>query len=104
MPSSSSFKHILQQYSDSELRAFISSATPNIHGDTRVTLGEYKEVQIHGPVCLATDVKTLSVPGGENGASQELKKHVQDFQTKFKCDVVWQDDLLNTLPMNGERT
>lgn len=48
----------------------------------------YKEAQIHGPVCLATDTEALSVPGRESDASKDLKNMVCAFQKKAECSVL----------------
>ena len=89
------YAHILQGYSDTDLKAVIHVASTARVGGAPSTCAVYKEVQVHGPVCLVTDVQALSIPGKEKGASAKLKKDVLAFQRKANCNILWQGDLLN---------
>jgi len=83
--------HILEKYSDAELHSILAL---NKIGGGQSKCINYKEVQIHGPVCLATDVEALSIPGREIDASRDLMSMVERFQKKSNCTILWQADLL----------
>jgi len=83
--------HILEKYSDAELHSILAL---NKIGGGQSKCMNYKEVQIHGPVCLATDVEALSIPGREVDASRDLMSKVERFQKKSNCTILWQADLL----------
>jgi len=83
--------HILEKYSDAELHSILAL---NKIGGGQSKCMNYKEVQIHGPVCLATDVEALSIPGREIDASRDLMSKVERFQKKTNCTILWQADLL----------
>ena len=83
--------HILEKYSDAELHSILAL---NKIGGGQSKCMNYKEVQIHGPVCLATDVEALSIPGREIDASRDLMSKVERFQKKSNCTILWQADLL----------
>lgn len=87
------YAHILAQYPDTDLRAALSVSRI---GGAPSKCGMYKEVQIHGPVCLATDVQALSVPGRAKEASIQLQHDVEKFQELTGCNVLWQGDLLGS--------
>ena len=83
--------HILEKYSDAELHSILAL---NKIGGGQSKCMNYKEVQIHGPVCLATDIEALSIPGREVDASRDLMSKVERFQKKSNCTILWQADLL----------
>ena len=85
------YAHVLQSYRDEELRAVLD--VHRISGGPSTTIRVYKEIQIHGPICLATDIQTVSVPGKETEASCKLRKDVTQFQRMTECAVMWQGDL-----------
>ena len=85
------YAHILLQYPDNDLKAILNVSRL---GGAPSRCQQYKEVQIHGPICLATDVQTLSVPGRLEDASVQFLKCVTDFQKKTGCNILWQHDLL----------
>lgn len=89
------FAHVLNEYSDQDLTAAMDVASVSRIGGAASKTCDYIEVQIHGPVCLATDVEALSVPGRRKDARKELMASVLDFQKKTNCNIVWQEDLLN---------
>ena len=64
--------------------------------------GGHKEVQIHGPICLETDVETLSLPGRYKHASATLKSQVMKFQTKTNCNILWQQDVLDMMKSESD--
>ena len=88
------YGHILNAYDNRELSDVLNVCTSARIGGLRSKCTTYKEVQIHGPVCLATDILALSVPGRERAASQQLREAVVAFQEKTKCNILWQGDLL----------
>jgi len=90
------YAHVLNAYDDSDLSAVLNVCMSARVGGTRCHCHTYKEVQVHGPICLATDVLALSVPGRERTASKKFKTQVLEFQKKTNCNVLWQEDLLNT--------
>jgi len=83
--------HILEKYSDAELHSILAL---NKIGGGQSKCINYKEVQIHGPVCLATNIEALSIPGREVDASRDLMSTVERFQKKSNCTILWQADLL----------
>jgi Protein of unknown function (DUF3626) len=76
------YAHILQGYNEIDLVAALNVANHSrIRGapsTSRQGVG-YKEVQIHGPVNLASDIQALSLPGKEQHASTWLLAHVEGF-------------------------
>lgn len=87
------YAHVLFKFSDNDLIALLNV---NRVGGSRSRCKAYKEVQIHGPICLATDIQSLSLPGREQDASTEYCALVDSFQEKTNCSIMWQDDLLGT--------
>lgn len=79
--------HVLCQYAKPELSSIL-------HGKTYHHVASHccicKEVQLHGPICLATDIEALYVPQEEATASRKLVRIVQRFQNKTGCRVQWQ--------------
>ena len=88
------YAHVLNGYSDDDLHAVMHVASTARIGGAASACSVYKEVQVHGPVCLATDIQGLSIPGKEKDASKALKDTVSKFQKMAKCNVFWQGDLL----------
>jgi hypothetical protein len=64
-----------------------------LHGAPSTSFAQYKEVQIHGPVNIRSDVQMLSLPGTEADASVELQRTVQQFHELSGCNIIWQGDL-----------
>jgi Protein of unknown function (DUF3626) len=85
------YGHVLSQYSNDELRAVMNVSR---NQGTQCRCNHYKEVQIHGPICLATDIQAMSIPGKEADASDVLREIVRQFQNSTGCNVLWQGDLL----------
>ena len=85
------YAHVLEGYTDEEIKSILNLSGVG-GGQSKCQM--YKEAQIHGPVCLATDIEALSVPGRESDASKDLKNMVCAFQKKAGCSVLWQGDLL----------
>lgn len=85
------YSHVLEKYSEEELQSIL--ALSRVGGGKSKCMC-YKEIQIHGPVCLATDIESLSVPGRKSDASKQLLSMVDSFQKKAKCSILWQGDLL----------
>jgi Protein of unknown function (DUF3626) len=86
------YAHILLQYPDVDLTATLSVS--RIRGAPS-RCQKYKEVQIHGPICLSTDIQSLSVPGRYSTSSNELRQAVMAFQKQTRCNILWQHDLLH---------
>lgn len=86
------YAHVLYEYPDVDLKAAL---TVSRIGGARSQCQKYKETQVHGPICLATDILSLSIPGRYQEASEELKNVVEMFQQKTKCTILWQGDLLS---------
>lgn len=95
------YAHILQEYNDDELVQVLNVSNSARVGGARSRCSSYKEVQIHGPVCLATDVQALSVPGRERTASSQLKEDILALQKCTNCNILWQEDLLNPETMSA---
>jgi Protein of unknown function (DUF3626) len=85
------YGHVLSQYSNDELQAVMNVSR---NRGTQCRCNHYKEVQIHGPISLATDIQAMSMPGKEADASDVLREVVQQFQTITGCNVLWQGDLV----------
>lgn len=88
------YAHILQQYPDNELEAALHV---NRLSGSRSKCQSYKEVQIHGDIRLDSDVQALSVPSKQHEASSGLKKLVECFQARTKCNILWQGDLVESV-------
>jgi hypothetical protein len=86
------YAHVLAQYTDVELRSTLELCRM---GGAPGRCEKYKEVQIHGPVCLATDVQSLSVPGTVSEATSELLDAVMAFQAQTNCNILWQGDFFD---------
>jgi hypothetical protein len=86
------YAHILMQYPDQDLVATLSVS--RIRGAPS-RCQKYKEVQIHGPICLLTDIQSLSVPGRYRTSTDELRQVVLAFQEQTRCNILWQEDLLH---------
>ena len=84
------YAHVLSNYSDDALGAV---ARVSRIGGGRSVCNHYKEAQIHGPVCLATDIQALSVPGSRDEADESLRADVDEFQRITNCNIMWQGDL-----------
>ena len=65
------------------------------HGGRPSDCTKYKEVQIHGPICLATDIQALSIPGRQKDAGVSLARNVESFRKMTNCNILWQEDLLD---------
>jgi hypothetical protein len=89
------YAHVLHRYNDYELTAILNVCKTARMGGSSSTCATYKEVQIHGPICLATDVQSLSVPGKAKDAGSYLEEMVAAFQKKTQCNILWQDDIMN---------
>jgi hypothetical protein len=87
--------HILQHWDDKELWSLLNVCKNKRVSGSESTLEHFVEVQIHGPVCLATDVLALSIPSSEYTASNRVMEVVKQFQAKTNCNLLWQDDLIN---------
>lgn len=87
--------HILNGYNDEDLSTALNTCKSARLGGAQSKCSTYKEVQIHGPICLATDIQALSIPGRYRTASDKLMANVLEFQKKADCNILWQEDLLN---------
>ena len=86
---------MLNMYSDVELTTALRSASEwRLRGAPSKSFAQYKEVQIHGPVDLRTDVQVLSVPGKETAAQPDLVGVVNAFRKLSQCNVLWQGDMM----------
>ena len=54
--------------------------------------GDYKEVQIHGPVRLREDVDAL-VLHERHKASPEMRRLTEEFRKKHQISVLYMDDI-----------
>ena len=86
------------EYNDQDLTAAMHVACNSRIGGAPSMCSVYKEVQIHGPVSLVTDILALSVPGREKDATKQVKQQVLEFQRKSNCNILWQGDLLSPSP------
>lgn len=88
------YAHILNQYNDYDLQAAMNVACNSRIKGAASWCNVYKEVQIHGPLCLETDIQALTLPGREADATPEFRHCVLEFQQKTGCNILWQMDLL----------
>eukprot|EP01084_Bolivina_argentea_P212695 361499_1 len=76
--------HLLAKLNDNELKELIQVAIGCKKGDTAQS--SYREVQIHGPVQLNRDIKSLHVPRCHWRITSNI---FQNFCDKNGCDLVW---------------
>ena len=88
------YAHVLHEYDDTELKKVLDVCKFARHGGRPSDCTKYKEVHIHGPICLATDIQALSIPGRQKDAGAFLST-VEAFQKQTNCNVLWQKDLLD---------
>ena len=89
------YAHVLNSYNDTELTQVLRVCESARLGGARSHCSNYKEVQIHGGICLTTDIQALSIPGREQNACAELRKNVETFREQTRCNIFWQEDLLH---------
>ena len=89
------YAHVLHEYGDTELKKVLDVCKFARHGGRPSDCTKYKEVQIHGPICLATDIQALSIPGRQKDAGVSLARNVESFRKMTNCNILWQEDLLD---------
>jgi Protein of unknown function (DUF3626) len=89
------YAHVLSNYGVDELKALLDVCKNKRITGSASKCQIYKEVQIHGPICLATDILSLSFPMNQQVTHRAVQRKVHDFQTKTGCSVFWQEDILN---------
>ena len=89
------YAHVLHGYDDVELMKVLDVCKSARLGGRPSKCTEYKEVQIHGPICLATDIQALSIPGRQKDAGVSLARNVESFRKMTNCNILWQEDLLD---------
>eukprot|EP00928_Gymnodinium_smaydae_P052972 TRINITY_DN37084_c0_g1_i1.p1 TRINITY_DN37084_c0_g1~~TRINITY_DN37084_c0_g1_i1.p1 ORF type:complete len:616 (-),score=77.24 TRINITY_DN37084_c0_g1_i1:145-1992(-) len=87
------YAHVLLEYSDEELREVLHVASGNSEqvGDSAAVVaawGKYKEVQIHGPICLENNVRRLVVHERHRGDPK-----IDEIRKMRQWPVVWMDEL-----------
>jgi len=85
-----SILHRLTLLLDNELRAVVEVGTglkPFLDSSCITT---YKEIQIHGEVRLNEHIKSIH-PNASYKQNTEMKKMIEDFAAKNKCEIVWQN-------------
>jgi hypothetical protein len=64
------YAHILLRYSDEELRAVLEVALgERLFVDSDAVVSVYKEVQLHGPICLERDAQAIIVHPSHRGSA-----------------------------------
>jgi len=86
------YAHVVYSWTDEEIRAVLE--LNHLMGSKSDAMVGYKEVQIHGPIELAKDILSLSVPGSERYAAEYRRRIVHTFQQQTGCAILWQKDLL----------
>ena len=89
------YAHVLHEYGDTELKKVLDVCKFARHGGRPSDCTKYKEVQIHGPICLATDIQALSIPGRQKDAGVSLARNIESFRKMTNCNILWQEDLLD---------
>jgi hypothetical protein len=77
------YYHILHRYNDEDLKTALNICKSARLGRAPSNCSTYKEVQIHGPVCLATDILALSIPGLYRTTGLKLKACVRNFRRQI---------------------
>jgi len=80
--------HVLNKFSDNELRAIVESSFGYITND--YPLSTYKEVQIHGELLLSRDVESLVVKNHYK-TDNNLQPLIQRFIKKNNCNLIYMD-------------
>ena len=89
------YAHVLHGYDDADLKLVLDVCKSARVGGRPSNCTEYKEVQIHGPICFATDIQALSVPGRQKDAGVVVSRNVELFRKMTSCNILWQEDLRN---------
>jgi hypothetical protein len=81
--------HVLHEFSDKELTSVVRIATKRQYAARSdvIASGKYKEVQIHGPIVLATDIEALCVSHRHRNDAR-IMDLARRFCAKNKCQLV----------------
>ena len=84
------YVNVLNEYSDLELKAILDVATRRVPYHGSEVIATYKEVQIHGPVCLSENVECIVVNEKHRGDAK-MSKLLEEFIHVNNCNLIWMD-------------
>lgn len=98
------YGNVLNEYTDMELKAILDVATRRVPSMKSDMISNYKEVQIHGPVCLSENVECIVVNHRYRGETS-METLLEEFVKKNGCNLIWMDpdDSPGTLSMVPHR-
>ena len=82
------YKHVLNEYTNSELTAILKVATKKSPYLSSDIIQQYKEVQIHGPIELAEHLECIVV-NPRHKSDPKTKELLENFIAKNKCNMIW---------------
>jgi len=75
------YYHVLQSYSDKELESVVNVAIGRAFCSSSDVIVTYKEVQIHGPIKLSSDIEALVVNPKHKG-NAKMEDLIRQFAEK----------------------
>jgi hypothetical protein len=84
------YGNVLVEYSDNELRAILEVATRKKSFLHSRVIFVYKEVQIHGPVCLSENVECV-VANNRHRGNAAITTMLDEFVKRNSCNLIWMD-------------
>jgi len=85
------YNHVLLSYSDKELNAGVGVAIGRAFCTSSAVIEQYKEVQIHGPLKLNTDIEAVVVNPKYKG-NEKMEALIKKFADKNNCNVIWMEE------------
>ncbi|KAI6652321.1 hypothetical protein LOD99_7336 [Oopsacas minuta] len=86
------YVNVMNEYSESELKAILDVATKRVSSHDSSVIATYKEVQIHGPVSLSDNVECIVV-NQRHRTDKKINKLLEKFITDNKCNLIWMDEV-----------
>lgn len=84
------YGNVLYEYTDPELKAIIDVATRRVSSMKSDMIANYKEVQIHGPVCLSENVECV-VANNRHHGDASIEALLEEFVKRNGCNLIWMD-------------
>ncbi|KAL5470702.1 hypothetical protein EMCRGX_G028707 [Ephydatia muelleri] len=84
------YGNVLYEYTDSELKAILDVATRRVSSMKSDMIANYKEVQIHGPVCLSENVECI-VANHRHHGDTSIETLLEEFVKRNGCNLIWMD-------------
>ena len=82
------YKHVLNEYTNSELEAILKVATKKVPYQSSDVIQQYKEVQIHGPIEFSEHLECV-VANQRHKSDTNTTELLEHFTTKNKCNMIW---------------